>query len=241
MTDTPDRTMAEQWEKLAEYFEKHCNRYANGACMTLRCQRRGYNYKGGTVPCYDLASCEEHEAAMLIRAAAALRTPPQSRAGEPVAKLKPDIIGVLRSVHSALDRSLGDTDVTHIENEDELCAEYPVQWAAEWLAHAIDLLEEQARTPIPPTEGEEQKLGSSEPLGPHYDGTTMDNQQLHGTTRRNQTVVTAGETATPTEGERVALADELEKIELRLLHGDRHDRKDANVIGRAVHTLRGKK
>lgn len=23
------------------------------------------------------------------------------------------------------------------------------------------------------------KLGSSEPLGPHYDGTTMDNQKLH--------------------------------------------------------------
>lgn len=40
-----------------------------------------------------------------------------------------------------------------------------------------------------------RKLGSSEPLGPHYDGTTMDNQQLHGTTRRNQPVVTAGETA----------------------------------------------
>jgi hypothetical protein len=48
----------------------------------------------------------------------------------------------------------------------------------------------------------EQKLGSSEPLGPLYDGTTMDNQQLHGTTRRNQPVVTAGETATtPSPGE----------------------------------------
>lgn len=24
-----------------------------------------------------------------------------------------------------------------------------------------------------------KELGSSEPLGPHYDGTTMDNQKLH--------------------------------------------------------------
>lgn len=44
--------------------------------------------------------------------------------------------------------------------------------------------------------------------------------------------------APPTEGEREALADELEKVELRLLHGDQHDRTDANVIGRAVHRLR---
>lgn len=53
----------------------------------------------------------------------------------------PALIEVLRSVHSALDRSLGDSDVTHIENDDELCEEYPVQWAAEWLARAIDDLE----------------------------------------------------------------------------------------------------
>src|SRR5258708_36035149 len=45
--------------------------------------------------------------------------------------------------------------------------------------------------------GEDKKLGSSETLGPHYDGTMMNKQQLHGTTRRNQPVVTAGETATP--------------------------------------------
>jgi hypothetical protein len=55
-----------------------------------------------------------------------------------------DIIDVLRSVHSALDHALGDTDVTHIENDDELCEEFPVQWAAERLAHAIQLLEGRA-------------------------------------------------------------------------------------------------
>lgn len=47
----------------------------------------------------------------------------------------------------------------------------------------------------PPGASVGTKLASSEPLGPHYDGTTMDNQQLDGTTRRNQPVVTAGETA----------------------------------------------
>jgi hypothetical protein len=53
----------------------------------------------------------------------------------------PDIIGVLKSVHSALDSALGDTDISHIENDDELREEHPVQWAAEWLAHSIELLE----------------------------------------------------------------------------------------------------
>jgi hypothetical protein len=46
------------------------------------------------------------------------------------------------------------------------------------------------RAPVVSSQAGEE-LGSSEPFGPHYDGTTMDNQQLHGTTRRNQTVVTA--------------------------------------------------
>jgi hypothetical protein len=60
-----------------------------------------------------------------------------------------DIIGVLRSVHSALDRALGDSDVTHIESDDELRDECPVQWAAQWLAHAIELLEERDGRPRP--------------------------------------------------------------------------------------------
>jgi hypothetical protein len=69
----------------------------------------------------------------------------------------PDIIGVLRSVHSALDDALGDTDVSHIENDDELRNEHPVQWAAFWLAQAIEALEEakppvgHAQTPAAPT------------------------------------------------------------------------------------------
>jgi hypothetical protein len=81
MTTTP---MGER-EELAEYFEKECNRYANGECMTLRCQKRGYNYQRGAIPCYTLASCEEHEAAVIIRASIEQsRTPPpdQSRDGE---------------------------------------------------------------------------------------------------------------------------------------------------------------
>lgn len=89
MTDTTDRTMAEQREKLAEYFEKECNRYANGECMTLHCQKRGYNYQRGAIPCYTLASCEEHEAAVIIRASLEQsRTPPPDQScdgGEPVA------------------------------------------------------------------------------------------------------------------------------------------------------------
>lgn len=47
----------------------------------------------------------------------------------------------LRTIHSALDDALGDTDVTHIEDDDELRAEHPVQWAAEKLAEVINSLE----------------------------------------------------------------------------------------------------
>jgi hypothetical protein len=65
-----------------------------------------------------------------------------------------DIVGVLRSVHSALDSALGDTDVTHIENDDDLRQEHPVQWAAQWLAHAIELLEEGSAA-LTPAEGED--------------------------------------------------------------------------------------
>jgi hypothetical protein len=42
-----------------------------------------------------------------------------------------DIVGVLRSVHSALDSALGDTDVTHIENDDDLRQEHPVHTGRE--------------------------------------------------------------------------------------------------------------
>ena len=71
--------------------------------------------------------------------------------------------------------------------------------------------------PIPAGDaGTENQLGSSERLGPHYDGTTIDNQQLHGTTRRNQPVVTAGETAhtipADTQAMRSALAGLIEAV-----------------------------
>lgn len=44
---------------------------------------------------------------------------------------------LLRTIHSALDDALGDTDITHIEDDDELRREYPVQWAAQRLAGII--------------------------------------------------------------------------------------------------------
>lgn len=43
----------------------------------------------------------------------------------------------LRLIHSALDDALGDTDVTHIESDEELRERYPVQWAAMELAKII--------------------------------------------------------------------------------------------------------
>jgi hypothetical protein len=46
----------------------------------------------------------------------------------------------LNLIHSALDDALGDTDVSHVENEDELRQEHPVQWAAERLAGVISYL-----------------------------------------------------------------------------------------------------
>ena len=47
----------------------------------------------------------------------------------------------LQVVHSALGDALGDTDVTHLD-DDELRTEYPVQWAAQRLAQIITSLKE---------------------------------------------------------------------------------------------------
>jgi hypothetical protein len=47
------------------------------------------------------------------------------------------LIDRLRGIHSALDDALGDTDVTHIEDDNEMRDRYPVQWAAEKLAAVI--------------------------------------------------------------------------------------------------------
>jgi hypothetical protein len=46
----------------------------------------------------------------------------------------------LMEIHSALDDALGDSDVTHIEDDDELRSEYPTQWAAQKLAELIAAL-----------------------------------------------------------------------------------------------------
>lgn len=48
----------------------------------------------------------------------------------------------LQEVHSALDDALGDTDITHVEDDDELRTEYPVQWAAQRLAALIQSLKD---------------------------------------------------------------------------------------------------
>ncbi len=57
-----------------------------------------------------------------------------------------NLIEELSQVHSALDDALGDTDITHIEDEDELRDEYPIQWAAERLAGIIAYLKSSAIT-----------------------------------------------------------------------------------------------
>jgi hypothetical protein len=51
-----------------------------------------------------------------------------------------DLVNELSLVHSALDDAIGDTDATHIEDDDELREQYPVQWAAEHLAGIIAYL-----------------------------------------------------------------------------------------------------
>lgn len=50
------------------------------------------------------------------------------------------LIERLREIHSALDDALGDTDVTHIEDDDQLREEEPIQWAAMRLAELIESL-----------------------------------------------------------------------------------------------------
>lgn len=53
---------------------------------------------------------------------------------------KLSMIDRLQGIHSALDDALGDTDVTHIENDEELRDQHPVQWAAQRLAEVISEL-----------------------------------------------------------------------------------------------------
>ena len=49
-----------------------------------------------------------------------------------------DLVRKLIRVHRALDDALGDSDVTHVEDDGELRRQYPVQWASEQLAKIID-------------------------------------------------------------------------------------------------------
>jgi hypothetical protein len=46
----------------------------------------------------------------------------------------------LLKIHLALDDALGDTDVTHIESDEEMREGHPVQWAAQELMKIIDRL-----------------------------------------------------------------------------------------------------
>ena len=62
MTDKPD----DELMRLAEHWEKQCNRYVNGTCMTRRCLVRG-GYCGSGPVDYSTATCEEHETAAALR------------------------------------------------------------------------------------------------------------------------------------------------------------------------------
>jgi hypothetical protein len=53
---------------------------------------------------------------------------------------------VLEEVADALDRALGDTDITHIEDDEELRDQYPVQWACT----QVNLLLQSATLPEAP-------------------------------------------------------------------------------------------
>ena len=51
-----------------------------------------------------------------------------------------NLIARLEKIHSALDDALGDTDITHIDDDDELRENFPVQWAAQELASIINMI-----------------------------------------------------------------------------------------------------
>lgn len=51
------------------------------------------------------------------------------------------LIDELREIHSALDDALGDSDVTYIEDDEELRERVPTQWAACKLAQIIQRLQ----------------------------------------------------------------------------------------------------
>lgn len=53
------------------------------------------------------------------------------------------IIADLRDIHSALDDGFGDTDLIHVEDDDELRGSAPVQWAAQKVSALIERLEKQ--------------------------------------------------------------------------------------------------
>jgi len=50
------------------------------------------------------------------------------------------LVDRLRGIHSALDDALGDSDITHIEDDEDMRDDYPVQWAAQKLAEVISEL-----------------------------------------------------------------------------------------------------
>lgn len=52
---------------------------------------------------------------------------------------------VLDDVIDALDRGLGDTDITHIESDHELREAYPIQWASMELNRAVHAADAAAR------------------------------------------------------------------------------------------------
>lgn len=57
---------------------------------------------------------------------------------ELVAELRPRLAMKLLEIHSALDDALGDSDISHIESDEELREQYPVQWAAQNITKMIE-------------------------------------------------------------------------------------------------------
>ena len=58
-----------------------------------------------------------------------------------LADFRNNTLNQLDAIHNALDAALGDTDITHIEDDEELREQYPVQWAATQLAMLLRAME----------------------------------------------------------------------------------------------------
>lgn len=81
-----------------------------------------------------------HANSEIARLEAEIRATAEARAPMPKV-LELDLKSKLCGIHSALDDALGDSDVTHMDDE-ELRDAYPVQWAAQRIAEVIASLKD---------------------------------------------------------------------------------------------------